>query len=111
MRLRRLPSRLRLRLRSVFRRARVEQELDDEIRDHIDRRVAADVARGVPLDGARQAALRAFGGVDQSKEACRDVGRMNMIEHTLQDLRFAARHFARAPMATATMIAMTAAPM
>ena len=108
MRLRRLPSRLRLRLRSVFRRARVEQELDDEIRDHIDRRVAADVARGVPLDGARQAALRAFGGVDQSKEACRDVGRMNMIEHTLQDLRFAARHFARAPMATATMIAIFA---
>ena len=48
--------------------------------------------------------MRAFGGIEQSKEACRDVRRVNVIEHTVQDLRFAARHFARAPMATATMI-------
>ena len=108
MRLRRLLSTLRLRLRSVFRRARVEQELDDEIRDHIDRRVAEDVARGVPREQARQAALRAFGGIEQSKEACRDVRRVNVIEHTVQDLRFAARHFARAPIATATMIGIFA---
>ena len=108
MRLRRLLSTLRLRLRSVFRRARVEQELDDEIRDHIDRRVAAEVARGVPREQARQEALRAFGGIEQSKEACRDVRRVNVIEHTVQDLRFAARHFARAPIATATMIGIFA---
>ena len=55
MRLWRLLSTLPLRLRSVFRRARVEQELDEEIRDHIDRRVAADVARGVaPAQAARR---------------------------------------------------------
>ena len=42
MRLRRLLSILQLQLRSVFRRACVEKELDEEIRDHIDRRVAAD---------------------------------------------------------------------
>ena len=108
MRLRRLLSTLRLRLRSVFRRARVEQDLDDEIRDHIDRRVAADVARGVPREEARQAALRAFGGIEQSKEACRDVRRVNLLEHTVQDLRYAARHFARAPVATATMIGIFA---
>ena len=58
MRLQRLLSTLRLRLRSVFRRARVEEELDEEIRDHIDRRVAADVARGVPREQAYRAALR-----------------------------------------------------
>ena len=108
MRLRRLLSTLRLRLRSVFRRARVEQELDEEIRDHLDRRVAADVARGVPREEARQAALRAFGGIEQSKEACRDVRRVNLLEHTVQDLRFAARHCARAPIATATMIGIFA---
>ena len=108
MRLRRLLSTLRLRLRSVVRRARVEQELDDEIRDHIDRRVAADVARGVTHEQARQAALRAFGGIAQSKEACRDVRRVHVIEDTVQDVRFAARHFARAPVATATMIGVFA---
>ena len=108
MRLRRLLSTLRLRLRSVFRRTRVEEELDEEIRDHIDRRVAEDVARGVPREQAHRAALRAFGGIEQTKEACRDVRRVNVIEHTVQDLRFAARHFARAPVATATMIGIFA---
>jgi MacB-like periplasmic core domain len=108
MRLRRLLSHLRLRGRSVFRRARVEEDLDDEIRDHIDRRVAAEVARGVAPDQARQAALRAFGGVEQAKEACRDARRVNLVEHTVQDLRFAVRHFARAPFTTATMIGIFA---
>ena len=104
----RLLSALRLRLRSVFRRARVEQELDDEIRDHIDRRVEEDVARGVPREQARQAALRAFGGIEQAKEACRDVRRVNAIEDTVQDLRYASRRFARAPVVTATMIGIFA---
>jgi predicted permease len=108
MRLWRRLSTLPLRLRSVVHRARAEQELDEEIRDHIDRRVAADVASGMPREQARQTALRAFGGIEQAKEACREVQRVNIIEHTLQDLRFAARHFARAPVATATMIGISA---
>ena len=108
MRLRRLLVSLRLRLRALFRRARVEQELDEEIRDHINRNVAANVARGVSYPQARQAALRTFGGIELSKEACRDVRRVTVIEHTVQDVRFAVRHFARAPIATATMIAIFA---
>ena len=108
MRLWRRLSTLPLRLRSVVHRARVEQELDEEIRDHIDRRVAADVARGIGREQARQAALRAFGGIEQAKEACREVQRVNVIEHTVQDLRFAVRHFVRAPVASATMIAIFA---
>jgi predicted permease len=108
MLLRRLLSTLRLRLRFLFRRARVEQELDDEIRDHIDRRVAADVERGVAPDQARQAALGAFGGIEQSKEACRELRGVATFEHTLQDLRFAVRRVARAPIASATMIGIFA---
>ena len=108
MRLRRLISTVRLRLRSVFRRAHVEQELDDEIRDHIDRQVTAAVSRGVPREEARRAALRAFGGIEQSKEACRDTRRVNLVEHTLQDLRYAIRHAARTPVASSTMIGIFA---
>ena len=104
----RLLSRLRLRVRSAFRRARVEQELDEELRDHIDRRVSADVGRGVPREQARRAALRAFGGIEQSKEACRDARGVNVFEHTIQDLRFAGRQFVRAPVVTATMIGIFA---
>ena len=51
---------------------------------------------------------RAFGGIEQSKEACRDTRRVSLIEHTVQDVRYAARHFARAPVATATMIGIFA---
>jgi len=108
MPLRRLLWTLRHRLTSVFRRVRADQELDDEIRDHIDRRVAADVALGVAPEQARLAALRAFGGIEQSKEACRDVRRVSLIDDTVQDLRFAARHFARTPIATSTMIGIFA---
>jgi predicted permease len=108
VRLRRLFSTVRLRLRALLRRSHVEQELDDEIHDHISRQVAADVARGAPPDEARRAALRAFGGVEQVKEACRDTRRVNVIEQTVQDLRYAIRHAARTPAVTSTMIGIFA---
>jgi macrolide transport system ATP-binding/permease protein len=80
-----------LRFRSLFRRNQVEQDLEDEFRDHLERRIEADVARGITPDEARYAALRAFGGVDQRKEECRDMRHVNLIDHGIQDLRFAFR--------------------
>jgi macrolide transport system ATP-binding/permease protein len=80
-----------LRLRSILRRSRVEHDLDDEIRDHLERRIEAEVARGTPPEEARRAALRAFGGVEQGKEACRDMRHVTFIDHRRQDVRFAIR--------------------
>ena len=91
MRLLRLLATVPLRLRSLFRRDQVEQDLEDEFRDHLERRIEADVARGMAPEDARYAALRALGGVDQRKEECRDMRRVNFIEHRIQDLRFAVR--------------------
>jgi predicted permease len=91
MRLLRLLSTIPLRFRSLFRRDRVEQDLEDEIRDHLERQVEANVARGMTRDEARYAALRAFGGVDQRKEECRDTRHVNFVERGIQDLRFAFR--------------------
>ena len=72
MRLRRLLSILRFRLRSVFRRARVEQELDDEIRDHIDRRVAAESpAAWCPIRRARRRSPRSAASSSRRKRAGR----------------------------------------
>jgi len=68
MRLFRLLHTLPIRFRSLFRRDQVEQELDDELRDHIERRIVADIERGMPADKARYAALRALGGVDQTRK-------------------------------------------
>ena len=57
-----------LRIRALCRRAQLERELDDELRDHIERRIAADVARGLTPADARYAAIRAMGGIEQRKE-------------------------------------------
>jgi putative ABC transport system permease protein len=86
-----------LRLRSIFRRAQVEQELDEELRYHIDRQIEENIAIGMTPEGARYAALRAIGGVEQRKEECRDMRRMNYIDDLLRDLRHAGRNLRRNP--------------
>src|SRR4051794_7644851 len=84
-----------LRLRSLFRRRRVEQELDDELQYHLDRQVEEHIARGVPPAQARQAALRGMHGLAQRKEECRDVRRVNLIENAVQDFRYSLRVLAK----------------
>ena len=58
---------LPLRLRSLFRSGRVEGELSDELRFHLEKLVEEKVAKGIPPEEARYAALRELGGVDQIK--------------------------------------------
>jgi putative ABC transport system permease protein len=55
VRLLRLFYTLPLRMRSLFRRNRVEQDLDDEFRDHLERRIQADIERGMTAEEARYA--------------------------------------------------------
>ena len=100
----RLASKLQLRLRSLFRGARVERELDDELRYHFDREVADQLAAGRTLDEARAAARRAIGGPEQIKEACRDTRRVAFLSHALQDLRYGVRMLRRHPGFAATTI-------
>ena len=59
---------LPLRLRSLFRRGKVEQELSEEVRFHLDRLIEQNVARGMAPQEARYAALRELGGIDQIKK-------------------------------------------
>jgi macrolide transport system ATP-binding/permease protein len=91
MRLLRLLYTVPLRFRSLFRRGRVEQDLEDELRAHLERRIEADVARGMTRVDARYAAMRALGGIEQRKEECRDMRHVSVIEHRIQDFRFAVR--------------------
>ena len=57
-----------MRLRSLFRRDRMEDELAEEISYHIEERTRELMATGLSPSAARLAALRAFGGVEQRKE-------------------------------------------
>jgi putative ABC transport system permease protein len=80
-----------LRLRSLFRKSRVEQELSDELRFHLEKLAEEYVAKGITPQEARCAALRELGGVEQIKEECRDMRRVNYIESFFQDLRYGLR--------------------
>ena len=82
---------LRLRLRSLLRRDRVEDDLDRELRFHIEQQTAENVAAGMPLAEARSAALRELGGYSRIQEECRDMRRTAYIENFWRDVRFALR--------------------
>ncbi len=84
-------SRLKAVLRSLLRRARVERELDEELRYHVERQTEQNVRLGMSLEEARYAARKAFGGVEQAKERSRDVRGARWLEDLWQDLRYGAR--------------------
>jgi putative ABC transport system permease protein len=95
---------LALRMRSLWRGAELDRELDDELRYHLDRQIDANIARGMTPDLARTAALRAMGGVEQRKEECRDLRAVSPIENLLRDLRMGARQLRKQPGFTFTAI-------
>src|SRR4029079_5974460 len=84
-------------LRALIRRNRVDEELDLELRDHIEREAKANLQRGMSEIDARRAALVAFGGVERYREETRDTRVFQWIDTTLQDLRYALRGLRRAP--------------
>lgn len=90
-------STLRLRLRSLFRRAQVEQELEDELRFHVDQLTARYVERGLSVDDARRMALRTTYGIEAVKDWSRDARRVGWIEDILRDARYALRVLRQKP--------------
>ena len=93
-----------LRFRSLFRGKKVERELEEEFQYHLDRKTEELVAQGLPPGQARQAALRAMGGLAQRKEECRDMRRVSALENTLRDLRYSLRVLAKSPGFTAVAV-------
>src|SRR6266481_1276815 len=65
-----------LRLRSLFRSRRVEQELNEELQFHLERKIEEGIAQGLSPDEARYAAMRAMDGLEQRKEEMRDMRRV-----------------------------------
>ena len=97
-----------LRVRWFLRRNRVEQELDEEFRFHLDHLIAQELAAGKPADEAKRAALRAMDGMERQKERCRDMRRVPYIETLVHDFHHGLRALRRKPTFMAGVIAILA---
>ncbi len=95
---------LQARLRSLFFRDRRESDLREELQLHLERETERLEAAGLRPDAARLQALRAFGGVEPTTEACRDARGTTLLESLVRDIRYAFRSFRRAPLAALTIV-------
>src|SRR5207302_8714593 len=82
---------IRYRLRALFSRASLERELDDELRFHVEHEAEKYERQGMSRDAAVRRARLEFGGVEQMKEASRDMRGTARLESVARDLRFGVR--------------------
>ena len=82
---------------ALFRGNRLDADLDEELRAHIDLATQENRRSGMNEQEARTAALRAFGGVTQIRESYRMQRGLPWFEEAARDVRFAARQLRKSP--------------
>jgi macrolide transport system ATP-binding/permease protein len=95
---------VRLRLRSIVRRTRVERELDEELQFHIEHKIEEGIASGLSPKEARYRALRAMDGLEQRKEEMRDMRRIHWLTDFVEDTQYAIRSLRRSSGLTAFVV-------
>ena len=95
-------------LRGLLQKNRSEQELDDELREYLERVTEEKVSSGMSRDAAVRAARVEIGSVEAVKDRVRDVGWESVVESVWQDLRFAVRMLRKRPAFTAAAVATLA---
>src|SRR5688572_16135720 len=83
--------------RNLFNKEKVDQELTEEIRAHLDLLTETKIQQGLAPEDARRAALVELGGVEQVKERVREVRHGRLLEDLAQDARYALRSLRKHP--------------
>jgi len=92
------------RLLSLFEKTKDDEELDEEIRAHLDMTTEDNIRHGMSPVEARRAARRSFGGVEQMKEVRREIRGIRWLEETWRDVCHAARGLVASPGFTAVAL-------
>ena len=79
------------RLCGLFLKRKMERDLEDEIRSHLDMQIEDNLRLGMSPEEARYESLRKFGGVEQVKESYRDRSSLSFVDSMFQDLRYGLR--------------------
>jgi predicted permease len=82
---------------ALFRSKKLDADLDEEMRAHIDLAIEENRARGMNEPQARNAALRAFGGITQIRETYRVQRGLPGLEQAARDIRYAVRQLRKSP--------------
>ena len=94
----------RIRFRSIFRRAVVEKDLDDELRFHMDQQAEKYMRAGMSREEALRRVRLEFGGIQQVREECRDARGVSFIESLAQDLRYGFRMLGKSRVFTLVIV-------
>ena len=104
-------SRLRdsaVRLVNLFRRERIERELDAELQAYLELDVEENIRRGMAPREARRMALARLGGVETVKDQCREVQRFRVADDLWRDLRHGFRRLLARPVLAVVAVAVLA---
>ena len=88
----------------LWRRKLLDEELDKELRFHLEQHANDLIAQGYTAEEARRQAVLSLGGTDQVKEECRDARGTRRLEELLQDFRYAFRRLRSNPGFTAVCV-------
>ena len=88
----------------LFRRKRVERELDRELQFHLEQQVRSCITLGMTEEEARRRVRADFGGLDNIKEECRDAWPAQWAETLWKDVRYGLRALRSSPMFTLTAV-------